>query len=135
MRQAKYVTLFALVQLAQLPLMIIGVPLIAVMAALKRYHIDGMEDHWDDSFMWLWDNEQDGIDDMGPMNWATIFYWSALRNPVHNFGLVSWVNGAGKGRPLYYRTVLVKGKHQFYFKAGWMSNGYPCLSIGAGRGY
>lgn len=89
--------------------------------------------HWP-KWAWIWDNEIDGI--FGPTNtpytrWQA-FYWSALRNPVNNFRFV--VGVSQKGRPLWYKTWTILGK-QFYAKAGWKSDGYPCFSVGAGRGY
>lgn len=111
-----------------------------VQAALHRYRYDATgrapgHYHWRDAWMWLWDNEIDGIDD--PTNavnptWWDVVYWSGLRNSVNNFRFVPGVSKVG--RPLFYRTWTIRGK-EFYFKAGWMSNGYPALSAGAGRGY
>lgn len=86
---------------------------------------------------WLWDNSDDK-----PLqqHWSKgyTFYWMVLRNPVANLRHVPGVSK--RGRPLFYRTWnwtwnKLGFKKQFYVKVGWMSNGYPCASWGAGRGY
>jgi hypothetical protein len=110
--------LFALIQIVNLPLMILGIPVIA---------FDVIEN---EPIPWIWENE----DDPPAANWTRwhTFKWLALRNPVANLRHIPGVSGTG--RPLFYRTWTDFGK-QFYVKVGWMSNGYPALSAGAGRGY
>jgi hypothetical protein len=83
---------------------------------------------------WLWENS----DYPPPAAWSRwrTFVWLALRNPVANLRFVPGVSKVG--RPLFYRTWVdtVDGySEEFYVKVGWMSNGYPCCSAGAGRGY
>lgn len=137
----KYIALFIIAQLAQLPLMLLGLLLIAVMAKLGRYKqtAPGVY-HWVDGWMWVYDNEQDGIDPgEATAHWKNIFNWSALRNSVHNYALLNWVNGnnadgTSKGRPLWYHEWQ-SSESLHYFKAGWMTSGYMCLNGGAGRGY
>jgi hypothetical protein len=86
---------------------------------------------------WLWDNSDDKPLLQG---WSKLYtlYWMTFRNPVANFRFVPGVSK--KGRPLFYRDWFWTWnrfgfKKQFYVKIGWMSNGYPCSSWGAGRGY
>ncbi len=110
----KYVPLFILIQLINLPLMLAGL-VICLWPTFALY-----------SHLW-WNS-----DDPPTGSWWHQYYWLAIRNPVANLRHVPGVSG--KGRPLYYRNWIVKGR-QFYFKCGWMSDGYPCLSAGSGRGY
>jgi hypothetical protein len=107
--------LFALIQLVNIPLMALGW-LICLWPALAKAS-------------WLWWNSDDGA--VGATWWAQ-YVWLAWRNPVANLRHVPGVSRAG--RPLWYRTWTMSGK-QFYAKAGWMSDGFPALSAGAGRGF
>jgi hypothetical protein len=110
----RYALLFALIQLVNLPLMVAGWFLCLL-----------------PTVPWLWWNDDDYALIRDMTYWRRYVY-IAWRNPVANLRHVPGVSKVG--RPLYYRTWLVKGR-QLYFKAGWMSNGYPALSAGAGRGY
>jgi hypothetical protein len=83
------------------------------------------------SIPWLWRNSDDLYLIEKMSRWDEYVYL-AWRNPVANLRHVPGVSG--KGRPLYYRNWLVKGK-QFYFKCGWMSDGLPCFSAGSGKGF
>lgn len=122
---------FAKLQLAQAPLMLLGVPVIAVMAALKRY--DGV--HWKDKWMYVWDNDQDGIVEPGQARtWPNVFQWSAIRNSTHNFSNLAWVVREKATMPLWYKTWFWFGR-QFYWKAGKLASGYLCLSFGGGKGF
>jgi hypothetical protein len=124
----KYVPLFLLIQLINLPLLILGVPVCGLLALVGAQKLSGKIYIWPAPF-WIWSNAIDGV--YGPSNPQTrwqAFYWTALRNPVSNFRLVKGVSGAG--RPLWYWS---NGKH--YAKAGWVSTGWPVLSAGAGRGF
>lgn len=108
---------FALTQLANLPLMALGLVICISPAFAKR--------------TWLWWNDDDGA---GPgTSWWSKYCWLALRNPVDNLKHVKGV--ATPGGPLLYRTWFWFGK-QFYYKVGYMPHeGYPACSAGAGRGY
>lgn len=137
----KYIALFVLIQIASLVLQIVGLPICLYLALYGawRTKVPTMIPLHFPKFAWLWDNEEDGIMPYFYMRenlpWSitrSCFTWTALRNPVANLKHVRGVSRVG--RPLYYNTLLVKGK-QLYLKAGWMSNGYPALSFGAGRGY
>jgi hypothetical protein len=110
----KYILLFALIQCGNLPLMVIGW-FVCLSPALAR-------------LTWLWWNS----DDPPAGAWGAQYVWLAWRNPVANLRHVPGVSA--KGRPLWYWTHTF-GSRQFYAKAGWMSDGYPALSAGAGRGY
>jgi hypothetical protein len=78
---------------------------------------------------WLWQNEDAVV--LTQSYWERYIY-EGWRNPVSNLRYVRGVSGVG--RPLFYRTWTMLGK-EFYVKAGWMTDGFPCLSAGAGRGY
>jgi hypothetical protein len=56
------------------------------------------------------------------------YVYLAWRNPVANLRHVPGVSKVG--RPLWYWS-----NQKYYAKAGWMSDGYPCLSFGSGKGY
>jgi hypothetical protein len=107
--------LFALIQLLNLPLMVVGWFLPPPVAQM----------------LWLWWNDDDAAL-IEPMSMGAQYIYLSWRNPVANLRHVPGVSA--KGRPLYYRTWLVKGR-QLYCKAGWLSDGYPCCSFGGGRGY
>jgi hypothetical protein len=116
----KYIALFVLIQLINIPLTVLGW-FVGLQLVYGRYY----------SFLWLWENDDDVELTSAMSPWRRYVYLS-WRNPVANLRHVPGVSG--KGRPLYYRSWLIKGK-QFYVKCGWMSDGYPALSAGAGRGY
>jgi hypothetical protein len=107
--------LFALIQIVNVPLMVLGW-LICLSPSLAKAS-------------WLWWNSDDGA--VGGTWWAR-YVWLAWRNPVANLRHVWGVSKVG--RPLWYRTWVLNEK-QFYFKAGWMSDGYPAFSAGAGKGF
>ena len=147
----KYLPLFILIQVVSVVLGFIGLPIIAYYAyvhpqvRLAKSPLTGKAIlHFAHKWTWLWDNDEDGIDGGGSWNqqWSIgrrIFTWSALRNSVNNLRFVKrllWlpISVSAVGRPLWYRTWTMFGK-QFYAKAGWLSDGYPCCSAGAGRGY
>lgn len=131
----KYIPLFLAIQLVSLVLGIVGLPVCWFLA----YHTPWVKDsqgkwHWKYKWAWIYDNQEDGI---APAWYRTIhpewrleriaFYWSC-RNSVNN---LRYVPGVSKvGRPLWYWS---NGK--YYAKAGWLSDGFPCLSAGAGKGY
>lgn len=117
----KYIALFVLIQLVNIPLMLAG----WILCAFPEPP-------------WFWQNDDD-MQLIGTMSYWRRYVYTAWRNPVANLRHVPGVSKVG--RPLYYRTWLVKlpfgsdkGK-QFYFKAGWMSDGYPALSAGSGKGF
>ena len=126
-----YIALFVAIQLISLVLTVVGIPLIAMMSALRLWHTqpNGIT-AWNGKLLWLWSNDEDGI--FGPnaphTRWRA-FYWAALRNPCHNFGLIPGVSG--KGRPLWLKNFTVRGV-LYYAQAGWYNNGRPVLSAGKG---
>lgn len=140
----KYIALFVLIQLASLVLAIIGLPIIAYFAfihptlVLRRSPLTGKTIvQFPPRWVWLWNNDEDGA--AGGYEWnkqwsigRRLFTWSALRNPVNNLRFVRGVSAVG--RPLFYRTRTIAGR-LFYVKAGWMTDGYPALSAGSGRGF
>ncbi len=132
----KFLPLFIAIQLASLVLTVLGIPICALLAACNLFELDGAlgaKWHWSlDPLTWIWDNEIDGVVGPGPVTRWQAFYWSALRNPCNNLRFVAGVSKVG--RPLWYGTFTMAGR-EFYAKAGWMSDGYPCLSAGGGRGY
>ncbi len=103
--------LFVLIQLVNIPLMVLGWLMPAPVARM----------------LWLWGNTDDDVL-LDTMSLGAQYVYLAWRNPVGNLRHVPGVSS--KGRPLFYRTW-----RSWYFKCGWMSDGYPCLSAGAGRGY
>lgn len=126
-------------QMVNLLAAIIGVFVCAYLAYGKKAvkSADGKW-HWP-HWAWLWDNQEDGVMPAWyvsqNLTWSPAkvqFHWTALRNSVNNFRYLRGVSQVGW--PLFYRTWTLFGK-QFYFKCGWLSDGYPCWSIGAGMGY
>jgi hypothetical protein len=112
----KYIPLFILIQLVNIPLMVLG----WVLCALPY-----------DVVPWLWSNDDDHSL-LSTMTYWQRYVYLAWRNPVANLRHVPGVSKVG--RPLFYRTWTLRSK-QWYVKAGWMSDGYPACSAGAGRGY
>jgi hypothetical protein len=113
-----YWLVFLLIQLINLPLMVIGWFVVP---------FDVLEGN---DVPWIWEN----LDDTPQPSWSKwrTIRWLAFRNPVANLRHVKGVSAIG--RPLFYRTWTEFGK-LWYIKLGWMSNGYPACSAGAGRGY
>jgi hypothetical protein len=141
--------LFWLIQVVSVHLTILGWFVVGLLALLEAWEKPPLSAqwHWDSRIFWIWDNDVDGIAPPGtiPSTWSA-FLWSALRNPCNNLRFVPGVSKAG--RPLWYWTraglrvyTLKIGSWslstptQVYAKAGWLSDGYPALSAGAGRGY
>jgi hypothetical protein len=137
MTNVKYTLLFVLIQLVSALLFLAGLPVCAVLAyrGIAKQDANGAY-HWPWAF-WLWDNAEDGT----CPTWyrkahptrsdaTNEFIWTALRNSVNNLRYVRGVSA--KGRPLWLYNWTIRGK-VFYFKAGWLSNGYPVLSAGAGK--
>ncbi len=133
-RAVKYIVLFCLIQAVALVLTVIGWPVVGGLALGRSWTTVGPHPQWRGGWLtWIWCNEIDGI--VGPgmtLNRWNTFYWSAIRNSVNNLRFVPGVSKVG--RPLWYRSWTMFGK-QFYAKAGWLSDGFPCLSAGSGRGY
>ncbi len=135
----KYLPLFLLIQLASLVLTVVGIPVVAILAGFQWVHFDHAEQTWHwPWWAWIWDNREDGVAPVwyqkAHPTWSTprlVFTWAALRNSCNNLRYVPGVSKAG--RPLWHRTWHMFGK-QFYAQAGWLSDGYPCLSAGAGKG-
>jgi hypothetical protein len=129
-----YIALFTLIQLVSLVLTVLGFFVIGFLAYFYAWQLVAGKFQWRGGlWTWLWGNEEDGIvgPGMGLNRWNS-YYWSALRNPCNNLRFVRGVSGIG--RPLLYRTWTMFGK-QFYLKWGWMSDGYPAFSAGAGKGF
>lgn len=122
--------LFVGIQLTSWILSVVGIPVLAIFAGVKLWKLPtGGVSEW----QWLnqiYGNARDGLSGTKSLTPWNAFVWSALRNSTNNFDAMC----VRPGYPLYYRTATKFGK-QFYFKAGWLSDGYPCLSAGAGRGY
>ncbi len=108
-----YALLFILIQLVNLPLMVIG------------WFLPPPVGEW----LYLWGNDDDAQLLDGMSYWRQYVYLN-WRNPVANLRHVPGVSGVG--RPIWWRTWNVRGK-DYYAKAGWMSDGYPCLSAGSGK--
>lgn len=80
---------------AQIPLILLGLVLVAAGVYFRLYVYRGPKLAWSPGFMWLWGNDENGIDGaygslptgwpktMWP-KWRQIFVWSALRNSVGN---------------------------------------------------
>jgi len=55
-----------------------------------------MEAHFTSRFMWLWDNQEDGIYNdtywKAPNEFIQIVYWSCLRNPANNLRYVPYLS-------------------------------------------
>src|SRR5271166_4579190 len=119
-----WLLLFLAIQAVNLPLMLLGIPLVALCLMLNV------------APPWLWNNS---VDPAKGSKWQQ-FVWLALRNPVSNLRLLPGVSNSA--RPLWYWTwewkvlTYLNPTGQWYFKAGWLPHtGYPCLSMGGGRGY
>jgi hypothetical protein len=113
--------LFALIQILNVPLMVLGW-FVCLLPSLAR-------------FTWLWWNDDDGA--VG-VTWWDRYVWLAWRNPVANLRRIPGV--AGAGRPLLYRwwtSTPDDFKSGHYVKIGWESGlpHYPVMSGGAGRGF
>lgn len=130
------------------PLVVFGALLIAVLAYFHAWTLINGKFQWRGGlWTFLWSNEENGIVAPGVgLNRKNAFYWSAIRNSVNNLRYFWGVSKAG--RPLWYwtkdglraRTLNLFGRtlttpSQIYVKVGWMSDGFPAFSAGAGRGY
>ena len=134
MVKLKYILLFILIQVINIPLFIIGIPVCAVLAwGGFSYFAEDNKYHWP-RWAYIWDNPEDGVDGAWyqrankhrsyAMN---EFIWSALRNPVNNLRYVPGVSGIG--RP-YWRKTWGAVPGGFYAHAGWNASGFPVLSAG-----
>jgi hypothetical protein len=112
-RYALYTLLFILIQMVNLPLMVLGWFMPPPVAEM----------------LWLWWNDDDQALLEG-MSMGQQYVYLSWRNPVANLRHVWGVSG--NGRPLWWRHWTINGK-VYYAKAGWMSDGLPCLSAGAGE--
>lgn len=139
----RYAALFAAIQTAAgtpwSPLVLMGLPICFVLAYFKimRQGPAGLL-FWP-RWAWLWSNDEDGVHpgwyaaqfpNWG--SWKVTFAWTAVRNPVNNLRFVWGVSGTH--RPLWYREFTFRGEPH-YAKFGWMSDGYPAASAGAGKGF
>lgn len=109
----KYLPLFLLIQIINIPLMVLGW-VVCLWPHLAHA-------------TWIWWNDEDPP---WTMPWWKAYVWLGWRNSVANYKHVPGVSKAG--RPLWIKNFTVRGKI-YYAKAGWLSNGYPCLSAGAGQ--
>jgi len=138
----KYVPLFVLIQIVNVPLFLMGLPICLVLSILHAWHdqicavktsaVYGKTIQVWPALFWLWSNDEDGVlaGWYGDLHhewplWLRAFMWTGLRNSVNNLRFVPGVSAVG--RPLWYWT---NGKH--YVKAGWLSDGFPVLSAGSG---
>ena len=117
----KYIPLFIAIQLASLPLFVLGLPVVGLLALTGSYAMekDGLY-HFPKEF-WLYDNEEDGVCPSWysnpPTKWR-VFVWSFWRNSVNGLRNVPGVSG--KGRPEWIVPYLGG-----YLMAGWHSDGWP----------
>lgn len=109
----KYLPLFLLIQIINIPFMVLGW-VVCLWPHLAHA-------------TWIWWNDEDPP---WTMSWWKAYMWLAWRNSVANYKHVPGVSKVG--RPLWITNFTVRGKI-YYAKAGWLSNGYPCLSAGAGQ--
>jgi hypothetical protein len=142
----RYVLLFILIQLLQIPLFILGIPICLVLSIASAWHPQTCDRPWSAVYgkqilvypklFWLWSNDEDGVlpEWYCKANWhrgdqLNAFVWTALRNSVHNYCLIPGVFGTG--RPLWIKNWTWRGQ-KYYAKAGWVSAGWPVLSAGKG---
>jgi hypothetical protein len=127
--------LYWVIQNVALALLLIGIPVIGILAYFRLWRNAGggiggpSRWQWRGGYLtWIWGNLEDGI--VGPgmilTSWNA-FYWSGLRNPVNNLRFVPGVSRVG--RPLWRRTWGAK-PGGWYAQAGWNDSGYPVLSGG-----
>jgi len=89
--------------LVMVVLVLLGVPIVGLGILFKAYTVEGERTDWKSRAMWLWGNDEDGIDGyimengllpsrnrawlrstLGWPHWKMIFVWSAWRNSVGN---------------------------------------------------
>lgn len=126
----KWILLFIAIQIASLVLVLVGIPVVGLLAYLQVWEKPAIaaQWHWASRAFWIWDNAEDGICAPGttPTVWGA-FYWSALRNPCNNLRFVPGVSKVG--RPLWRKTWGAK-PGGYYAQAGWNQSGFPVLSAG-----
>ena len=125
--------IYAKYQAMALVLAIVGIPVIAIACTLRAWKV-GMSTapwnfgkvicyHWRWSWMDVWDNEENGICGSANVSWWSVFYWSALRNPVDNLRFIMldafWVIPAGTTTTVEYRSW------GYIVTAGWRQ----CVTI------
>lgn len=130
----QWILWYVIVQAASFLLTILGIIPVSLAILLQRtvLEVNTGKIHFRDRFMWIWDNEEDGIEGFLPFSKLDEFTWTEIRNPVANLRHVPGVSGMN--RPLWWKTFTILGK-QYYYKFGWMSDGLPACSFGSGRGY
>lgn len=135
---ARYVAVFAAIQLASFILAVAGIIPIVLLATLRRWTLSGRSSRWmaPAFFNAVYGNDEDGL--FGPHGafqgsvWHAI-YWSGYRNNCGNMRFLPGISGAG--RPFSYWTWKWFGR-QFYAKVGWEpGTGWPSISMGGGRGF
>jgi hypothetical protein len=82
-----------------LSLVMLGWLLVPIAAAFGSYNqtdLGSNKWHFNWPFMWLWDNDEDGIANdsyyKAPNMFLQILYWSAWRNPVNNLRYVPYLS-------------------------------------------
>lgn len=111
----KYIPLFILLQIVNIPLMVLG-----WFICLLPY----------DLVPWLWGNDVD-FQLLKTMTYWQRYVYIAWRNPVNNLRFVRGVSRVG--RPLWRYEWGVDNVFMFpgyYAQAGWNNSGFPVLSAG-----
>jgi len=124
----KFCALFAAIQLTAFVLQVVGFALLAVAANAKFYQETDSRLHWKSKFLWLWDNQEDGICPSwyGPITRWNVFKWAALRNSVNNLRYIKGVSDPS------YPVLWAEGtinKKPMRLIVGWNHSGYPTVYI------
>jgi hypothetical protein len=142
----KWWLIFVAIQVGQIPLMVVGVPVCLALSFAHAWHPVRCDRQWSAVYgqtifvwprwAWVWSNDEDGVLARWYVNaypnrplWWLAFVWSALRNSCHNYCLIPGI--FGEGRPIWVRNWIWRGT-KYYIKAGWVSAGWPVLSAGKG---
>lgn len=96
LRLIYFIPIWALFTIVAVPFVVLG--LVVIPISLLRKDIEFRQSKyflklitaWGSRLMWLWGNEEDGLDKNGELK-DRIFYWTALRNPVNNHRFVKYV--------------------------------------------
>lgn len=99
---------------AQIPLILVGLVLVAIGVYFRLYVYRGTQLAWSTRLLWLWGNDENGIDGAyGSLpqgwpktvwpKWRQVFVWSALRNSVGN---ARWTRAFGMTVDPYRRQFL-----------------------------
>lgn len=128
--------------LAQIPLILLGVVLVAIGVVFRLYVYRGPQLAWSPRLLWLWGNDENGIDGaygslpsgwpqtMWP-KWWQVFAWSALRNSVGNarrtrlFGMtvdphqMLVVYPETRGVTVHYIVPEYQKEGPYFVRQGW----------------